>query len=161
MKHPFYSGISGKIALVFLIAFLVVILPVNIFIYSKLKATLEIADTQQLQQEADKLLSQVNLDPQIVPLPPVGYSIHLQITDGEMSQSLFLSPQFPSLEESFVPDTFNFDTLKILTVKKPIELGSGEIWLTIARSNQPVQTQLSDFRLYLFYITGGAIALII
>ena len=161
MKHPFYSGISGKIALVFLLAFLVVILPVNIFIYSKLKTTLELADTQQLQMEADKLLSQVNLDPLIVPLPPVGYSIHLQTTDGEIGQSLFMSPQFPVLDVNFIEETFNFDTLKMLTAKKPIELGSGEIWLTIARSNQPVQTQLADFRLYLFYVTGGAIALII
>jgi signal transduction histidine kinase len=161
MKHPFYSGISGKIALVFLLAFLVVILPVNIFIYSKLRTTLELADTQQLQLEADKLLSQVNLDPLIVPLPSLGYAIHLQTTDGEMRQSLFVSPQFPDIDVSFVPETFNLDTLKVLTVKKPIELGSGEIWLTLARSNQPVQTQLADFRLYLFYVTGGAIVLIL
>ena len=162
MSRAFYSGLSGKIALLFLLAFLVVILPLNTFIYVRLKSTLERADRQQLKAEGEKLLSQVSLDPTIIPLPASGYLIKIQTTDGLVLTPVFESPEFPELADAFFQvEDFDLDTLKILTIRQPMELGRGEILFTLARSNLSLQSQLADFRLYLFYITGFAVALII
>ncbi|HZX75524.1 MAG TPA: ATP-binding protein [Cyclobacteriaceae bacterium] len=162
MKYSFFSGLSGKIALIFLLAFLIVVVPVNSVIYSKLKTTLVKADDQQLKGEAEKLLSQLNLDPLIIPLPPNGYSIKIQVEDGPNVHTLFSSPKFPPVDDNLLLlESFDLDTLKILNQRKPIPYSNGEIIFTISRSNQQLHQQLAEFRLYLFYITGTVILLIL
>jgi len=162
MRRAFYSGISGKIALIFLLAFLLVILPLNTFIYHKLKVTLEEADNRLLHSEAEKLLSQVSLDPPIIPLPPSGYSIKVQTTDGQFFQPVFQSPAFPEIgDEYFIIEVLNLDTLKIFTLRKPLEFGGGEILLSLSGSNVGLQNQLADFRMYFFYITGLVVLVVI
>lgn len=162
MKHAFYSGISGKIASLFLLAFLIIILPLNAFVYFKLKSTLEEADNHQLKTENEKLLGQLSIDPPIIPLPPIGYYIKVQTTDGQFLNPIFESPGFPELaDEFFFIENLDLDTLKIQTTTQAMEFGGGEVLMTIVRSNRPLHNQLADFRLYLFYVTGFAVLIII
>lgn len=158
MKYPFYSGLSGKIAIIFLAGFILVVLPINVFVYNKLEVTIIEADNQQLSAEALKIISQTKLDPVVVPLAPAGHSIHIQVLNGQILQTIFSSPDFPTMsEELYFLETVNFDTLKILTKRGNIEGTSAELVVSVARSNRNLNEQLGEFRGYLFYLTGAAI----
>lgn len=162
MKYPFYSGLSGKTAIIFLAGFLLIILPINIFVYNKLKTTIITADNQQLNAEALKLTAQIKLDPVVIPLAPAGYSIHVQVFNGQFLHSLFFSPDFPRLsDELYYLETVDLDTLKVLTRRSNIEGGNGELLVSIAQSNRRLNEQLSEFRGYLFYLAGTAIAVMV
>lgn len=162
MKYPFYSGLSGKIAIIFLAGFILVALPINLFVYKKLSNTIIQADNQQLNAEATKLSSQVKIDPIVVPLVATGYSMHIQVFNGQFFQSIFASPDFPHIaEEMYFLEAIELDTLKVLNKHTPIEGSSDELVVSLARSNRKVHEQLSEFRIYLFYITGGSFIILV
>ncbi len=119
-------------------------------IFSKVKSTLEEADTKELKSEAERLMSQVKLDPLIIPLPSVGYSIKLQYNRDSRTEEIFASPDFPTLiEESFLLDVYEFDTLKVVNVSGAAN-ESGNLIFSLARSNTRLINQISDIRVYLF-----------
>ncbi|HEU5292666.1 MAG TPA: histidine kinase dimerization/phospho-acceptor domain-containing protein [Cyclobacteriaceae bacterium] len=162
MKYPFYSGLSGKIAMIFLAGFILVALPINLFVYSKLETTIINSDNLQLNAEATKLSSQVKLDPVVVPLASVGYSMHIQVFNGQFFQSVFSSPDFPQLsDEMYFLETIEIDTLKVFNKHVPITGSTDELMVSIARSNRSVHDQLAEFRIYLFYITGSAFIILV
>jgi two-component system, OmpR family, heavy metal sensor histidine kinase CusS len=162
LKYPFYSGLSGKIAFIFLAGFIVVILPINLFIYKKIETIITTADNQQLKSEASKIVSQTNLDPVVIPLTTTGYLVHVQIRNGPILESLFSSPAFPTLnDELYFLEIVNFDSLKIVTQRKSLGEVNGELLVSIAHSNRQLNEQLGELRGYLFYLTGGMIIILV
>lgn len=147
----FPSGIQGRTALIFFGVFLLIILPASYIIYSKVKQILVQADTKELMLEGEKLFNQVKLDPQVVPIPPLGYSIFLRINNELRSDSLFASPNFPTYIDQFRGETLEIDTFKIVTLSRPLEYGNGQISFSIARSNQRLTSQIKELELYLFF----------
>lgn len=158
-EYPFYAGLSGKMAALFLVGFLAISLPVNLFIYNKLQNALRMADTRQLEAEAEKLASQFKPDPLTIPLPAVGHSLNIvEVREGSFF-SLFASPDFPALELSDLQhEVLELDTLKIFS-KKIDQPGGWQVWFNVARSNQTVQRQLAEMKWYLFFVTGIAFAI--
>lgn len=150
-SKPFLTGIQAKTSLIFIGVFVVIILPVNSIVYSRVKQILIQADTKELITEGDKLFSQVRLDPPVIPLPPLGYSIFLQAGTDIQADSLFASPDFPT-EILMLPDQppIEVDTLKIVTLSRPLGYGNVKAIFSIGRSNQRLASQLADLKLYLF-----------
>jgi len=146
----FFTGIQSRTALIFFGVFLLIILPASYVIFSKVKQILVQADTKELALEGEKLLNQVKLDPQVVPIPSLGYSIFLRINTPLGSDSLFASPNFPTYIDQFHNETLEIDTLKIVTLSRPIEYGNGQLSFSIARSNQRLSAQIKELKLYLF-----------
>ena len=161
MKSHFYSGLSGKTAIIFLLAFISVALPVNWIVYQKVKSTLTTADTQQLRAEAEKLASLTKLDPVIVPLPAPGYSLNVSEFREGIIEPIFISPDFPTIEFDWFPEeTVEIDTFKVF--RKKIDQPNGsELWFTLARSNETLNNQLGEIKAYLFYLTSGAFLLMV
>lgn len=148
--------------MIFLAGFMLVALPINLFVYKKLETTIINSDNQQLDAEATKLSSQVKLDPVVVPLAAAGYSMHIQVFNGQYFQTVFSSPDFPHLsEEMYFLETIELDTLKVYNKQNSIEASNDELVMSIARSNSAVHEQLSEFRVYLFYITGSAFIIMV
>lgn len=145
----------------FFLAFISVALPVNWIVYKKVKSTLTISDTQQLQAEAEKLASLTKLDPVIVPLPAPGYSLNLSQFSAGIVEPIFVSPDFPSVELNwFLEETIEVDTLKLFRERIDQPNGS-ELWFTLARSNKALSNQLTEIKAYLFYLTSGAFLLML
>jgi hypothetical protein len=69
LRNPLL-GIRAKTAFIFFGVFVVIVLPVNFLVYSKVKTILIQADTRELQAEGEKLFDKVRLDPALIPLPP-------------------------------------------------------------------------------------------
>ncbi len=150
MKN-YFLGIQGKTALIFFGVFILIILPVNFFVYSNVKRLLAEADSKELIAEGERLLNQVRLDPPAVPLPSIGYSIFLQVGNESKIDSVFASPDFPAfLSDINESEVIEFDTLKIVTLRKPLEYGNGQVTFSIARSNQRLIAQITELRSYLF-----------
>jgi signal transduction histidine kinase len=144
------TGIQGKTALIFIGVFIIIILPVNSLIYSKVREILIQADTKELVNEGDKLFGQVRLDPQLIPLPPLGYSIFLQAGNEFQTDSLFASPDFPTdVPALAIQSPIDIDTLKIITLTRVLEYGNSKLFFSIARSNQRIEMQLGELRMYL------------
>ena len=121
--------------MIFLAGFILVALPINLFVYKKLETTIINSDNLQLNAEATKLSSQIKLDPVVVPLVSSGYSMHVQVFNGQFFQSIFSSPNFPHLsDEMYFLETIELDTLKIFSKRVPIEGSNDELMLSIARS---------------------------
>lgn len=161
MKYKFFSGLSGKTASIFLLAFVAVALPVNWIVYEKVKSSLIQADTQQLQAEAEKLASLTKLDPVIVPLPAPGYSVNVSQFSQGIVEPIFISPDFPMQQtELLLFETMDVDTLKLFR-KRVIQSNGSELWFTLGRSNQALNQQLAEIEAYLFYLTGGAFSLMV
>ncbi|GHM99363.1 hypothetical protein WSM22_08530 [Cytophagales bacterium WSM2-2] len=147
----FFFGIPAKTALIFFGVFVVIILPVNYIIYSKVKFILIETDTKDLVAEGEKLFNQVRLDPQVIPLPSLGYSIFLRTTNHTETDSLFASPGFPTEVIDFENQKpVEVDTLKIITLTRPLEYGSGLLNFSIGRSNFRLQSQIKELKIYLF-----------
>jgi signal transduction histidine kinase len=144
------TGIQGKTALIFIGVFIIIILPVNSLIYSKVREILIQADTKELVNEGDKLFGQVRLDPQLIPLPPLGYSIFLQAGNEFQTDSLFASPDFPTdVPTLAIQSPIEIDTLKIITLTRVLEYSNSKLFFSIARSNQRIEMQLGELRMYL------------
>lgn len=150
-SKPSLTGIQAKTSLIFIGVFVIIILPVNTVVYSRVKQILIEADTKELITEGDKLFSQVRLDPPVIPLPPPGYSIYLQAGNDLQADSLFASPDFPT-DILLLPDQppLQVDTLKIVTLSKSFGYGNRKAIFSIGRSNQRLAAQLADLKLYLF-----------
>lgn len=145
------TGIQGKTALIFIGVFILIILPVNSIVYLKVKQILMQADTKELLAEGDKLFGQVRLDPQRIPLPPIGYSIFLQAGTELQLDSLFASPDFPSgTSPIYYQSPEEVDTFKIVTLMRPVEYTNATLFFSIARSNQRITSQIDELKLYLF-----------
>jgi signal transduction histidine kinase len=162
LKYSFYSGISGKISIIVLVGFLCVILPINLFIYKKLEKLIVNAEYQNLNAEAAKLQSKINLDPLSIPLAPPEMSIHVQLFNSQGLQSIFESPGFPVLQEDLYQlETVELDTVNIITKRIPTGNASEELLLTVSKSKNKMNEQLSGFRVYLFYLTGAVIIVMV
>ncbi|MGC4021088.1 MAG: ATP-binding protein [Cyclobacteriaceae bacterium] len=146
----FFTRIQSKTALIFIGVFVLIILPVNYLIYSNVKRILVEADTKELKTEAEKLFNGVKIDPQVVPIPPVGYSVYLRVGNEIQTDSIFASPNFPIEANEFRQSVFEFDTMKIVTLIKRVEFENTEIYFSLGRSNQRLETQIDELRLYLF-----------
>jgi signal transduction histidine kinase len=146
-----FTGLQGRISLIFIGVFIVIILPVNSLIYYNLKNLLVEADTRELKAEGERLFSQVRIDPPVLPLPARGYSIFLRVGDQLKTDSLFASPDFPMEQvDIFIQSMVEFDTLKIVTLSRPVEYGNSRLYFSVARSNQRLTAQLTDLKSYLF-----------
>jgi two-component system heavy metal sensor histidine kinase CusS len=154
------TGIQGKTALIFIGVFVIIILPVNSLVYSKVRQILIQADTKELINEGDKLFGQIRLDPQLIPLPSLGYSIFLQAGNEFQTDSLFASPDFPTdVPGLLVQSPMEIDTFKVITLTRGLEYGNAKLFFSIARSNQRLAVQLSELRMYL--IAANLISILI
>ncbi|HTH54393.1 MAG TPA: histidine kinase dimerization/phospho-acceptor domain-containing protein [Cyclobacteriaceae bacterium] len=146
------TGIPGKTALIFFGVFLLIVLPASYAIFAKVKQILVQADTKELTLEGEKLFNQVKLDPQVVPIPPLGYSIFLRLSNPLRTDSLFASPYFPTyIDQLHGEAVIEIDTLKIVTLVRPLEYGNAQMNFSIARSNQRLSTQIKELKGYLFF----------
>ncbi len=144
-------GIQGKTALLFFGVFISIILPVNYIIYTKVKQLLVNADTRELMAEGEKLFAQVRIDPPIVPLPAIGYTIFIQAANELQSDSIFASPNFPvQLNELRSQPVLEYDTFKIITLSRPVEYGRAQLFLSVGRSNRTQEDHVSELKAYLF-----------
>lgn len=154
----FFYGIQGKTALLFIGVFVVIILPVNYIIYSKVKRLLIEADTRELSAEGEKLFSQVKLDPPVFPLPPLGYSVYLQANNELRTDSVFASHDFPVEFVTFTHQpVVEIDTFKIVTITRPQEYGNGQLLFSVGKSNRRLLGQIGELQLYLFTANGISI----
>ncbi len=144
-------GIQGKTALLFFGVFLCIILPVNYVIYSKVKQLLTDADTKELMAEGEKLFTQVKIDPPLVPLPAIGYSIFIHAANELQTDSVFASPGFPvHLIDLRNQSVIEYDTFKIVTLSRPIEFGRSRLFLSVRRSRKKLGKHISELETYLF-----------
>jgi signal transduction histidine kinase len=153
-----FTGLQGKISLIFIGVFIVIILPVNTLNYFKVKNLLVEADTRELTAEGERLFSQVRIDPPLLPLPSLGYSIFLRAVNQIQTDSLFASPDFPiEHEDVLLRPVVEIDTLKIVTLSRPVEYGNVQLYFSIARSNRQLSSHLADLRGYLFVANVASI----
>jgi signal transduction histidine kinase len=155
----FYNSIRAKASLLFFILFVGIILPVNWIIYDKIKSVLEEASLREIMWEAEKLLTQVKLDPLIVPLP-ANYDIQLQFKDKMREEVVFSSPGFPELPpEVFLHEYYRLDTLEVATASKQADLSTGVLQLSLARDNGALVARLNDVKRYLFLASSASLVL--
>lgn len=146
-----FTGLQGRISLIFIGVFVIIILPVNSLIYSNVKNLLVAADTRELTAEGERLFSQVRIDPPVLPLPSLGYSVFLRAVNQLQTDSLFASPDFPVQQTAILfQPVVELDTIKIVTLTRPIEYGNALLKFSVARSNQPLSSRLNDLKKYLF-----------
>ncbi len=160
MTQRFYlRGIQAKTFFIFFIVFVIIIVPVNFLIYNKVKGILAVADSGELKFEAERLLSTVRLDPPFIPLPSQGYSLKVQWSNEFTFDELFTSPDFPQLEDfQYFMEESEADTFKVVTLSKPGASG-GQLLLSLARSDQRLESQLTDLQFYLFTANAASIFL--
>ncbi|MBS1557031.1 MAG: hypothetical protein JSU09_19080 [Bacteroidetes bacterium] len=155
---PFYKSVKAKSAAIFFVAFVVVIVPTNLIIYFQLEKILLNADTTELTSEIEKIISKTQLDPLVVPLPPVGYSLSLRLKRNDFTEIIFQSPNFPALANMGDEiSSFQLDNLSVVTSHQPV--GAVTLVATLARSNANLQKQLIELRTYLFLANLGALFL--
>ncbi len=153
-----FTGLQGKISLIFIGVFIIIILPVNSIIYSNVKNLLVEADTRELIAEGDRLFNQVHIDPPVLPLPSQGYSIYLRAGNQIQTDSLFASPDFPIDQADILfQAVVEMDTLKIVTLTRPVEYGNSRLLFSVARSNKRLSSQLDDLKGYLFVANAASI----
>lgn len=150
------QSLRAKASLLFFAVFMVVILPVSFIIYFQLRNVLTDADARELKTEAEKIASRVRVDPPFIPLPPGGYLLKIQFHRNGITEEVFTSPDFPDVpDESFSIDHFSYDSLSIVNIKD-VSYQNGLI-LSLARSNQILQTQLNNLFAYLFLASVGSV----
>lgn len=153
------TSIRSKTSLLFFILFVGIILPVNWIIYRKIKSVLEEANKREMMWEAEKLLSQVKLDPLIIPLSGQ-YDLQLLFKGKMHDEVIFSSPDFPALPpETFLLDYFSHDTLEIVNITRETAAASGELLLSLSRNNFALGQRLNEVQVYLFLINAAALAL--
>jgi two-component system, OmpR family, heavy metal sensor histidine kinase CusS len=154
--NPFKS-IRAKTAFIFFGAFVVIVLPINFLIYSKVESILIQADTRELQAEGEKLFDKLRLDPVFIPLPPIAYQSFIQVVDQFQTDTLFTSPGFPELWSD--DKVLVIDSIKVVTLTRSIQLSNASLKLSIARSTSDLDNQLETLRLYLFIANSISIVL--
>ena len=156
MKTAF--TIQAKASALFLLLFIVIILPINWIIFRNMKKTLEDASRQEMEVECDKLMSSVRLDPLTIPLSST-YDIRLSyLKENEITfEVLFASPGFPRVDDGFEGYIVR-DTIESLTVEKNFSDIRGTFYLSIARSSDHLQVQLAELKQYLFGLTTASVA---
>jgi two-component system, OmpR family, heavy metal sensor histidine kinase CusS len=156
----FFRSIRTKTAVLFFLIFLGVILPVHWLVYKKIETALTETNERELKAEAEKLLSQVRLDPLTVPIPAEGFLLRLQVEQPWQWEEIFSSPGFPALQQfEYLQETVYADTLEILTVRKPLEQPETALLLSLARSNLVFQQQIASVQFYLFAAIALAVSL--
>jgi signal transduction histidine kinase len=159
MILDFFKSIRSKTAILFFLVFLVVILPVHWLVYSKVEAALVETNRRELNVEAEKLLSQVRLDPITIPIPAEGFVMKLQFQRALQFETIFSSPDFPELDMlEFLQDITHTDTLEIVNVRKAFGQQEASLILSLGRSGVVFQEQLSSLQFYLFAAIIMAIA---
>ncbi|MBX2897787.1 MAG: HAMP domain-containing protein [Cyclobacteriaceae bacterium] len=154
--NPFKS-IRAKTAFIFFGVFVVIVLPVNFLVYSKVETILIQADTRELQAEGEKLFDKVRLDPALIPLPPQNYLMFIRIKEVLGIDTVFASPGFPEVwsEDAVLV----LDSIKIVTQARPVPYSNALLLLSIARSTHDLDNQLETLRLYLFIANSISILL--
>lgn len=154
--NPFKS-IRAKTAFIFFGVFVVIVLPVNFLVYSKVETILIQADTRELQAEGEKLFDKVRLDPALIPLPPQNYLMFIRIKEELGIDTVFASPGFPEVwsEDAVLV----LDSIKIITKARPVPYSNASLLLSIARSTHDLNSQLETLRLYLFIANSISILL--
>jgi len=154
--NPFKS-IRAKTAFIFFGVFVVIVLPVNFLVYSKVETILIQADTRELQAEGEKLFDKVRLDPALIPLPPQNYLMFIRIKEELGIDTVFASPGFPEVwsEDAVLV----LDSIKIVTKARPVPYSNASLLLSIARSTHDLNSQLETLRLYLFIANSISILL--
>jgi two-component system heavy metal sensor histidine kinase CusS len=150
-------GIRAKTAFIFFGVFVVIVLPVNFLVYSKVKTILIQADTRELQAEGEKLFDKVRLDPALIPLPPQNYLMFIRIKEVLGIDTVFASPGFPEVwsEDAVLV----LDSIKIVTKARPVPYSNASLLLSIARSTHDLDGQLETLQLYLFIANSISILL--
>lgn len=150
-------GIRAKTAFIFFGVFVVIVLPVNFLVYSKVETILIQADTRELQAEGEKLFDKVRLDPALIPLPPQNYLMFIRIKEVLGIDTVFASPGFP---EVWTEDAvLVLDSIKIVTETRPVPYSNASLLLSIARSTHDLDSQLETLQLYLFIASSISILL--
>ncbi len=158
-RIPFYQSVRTKAAVLFFLAFMVVVLPANWLIFQKIKVTLHEADAQELRAEAEKIEGRISLDPLTIPLPPAGYLLDVRQLTPEEPRALFSSPDFPDIESVETSSSFLItDTLKVVTVKKEIPYAA-PLQISLARSTSFVERQIGQMQTYLWLANAVSLLL--
>jgi len=146
---PFYQSLRTKAAALFFLAFVIIMLPANWFIFQKIKTTLHEADGQELRAEAEKIASRISLEPLTIPLPPPGYLLQVNQSTPAEPITLFSSPDFPDIIEFEPTSSYSLiDTLKIVHLKKEMPYVLPVI-ISLARSTSFVELQIKQMQNYL------------
>jgi two-component system heavy metal sensor histidine kinase CusS len=156
LRNPLL-GIRAKTAFIFFGVFVVIVLPVNFLVYSKVKTILIQADTRELQAEGEKLFDKVRLDPALIPLPPQNYLMFIRIKEVLGIDTVFASPGFPEVwsEDAVLV----LDSIKVVTEARPVPYSNASLLLSIARSTHDLDSQLETLQLYLFIANSISILL--
>ena len=156
LRNPLL-GIRAKTAFIFFGVFVVIVLPVNFLVYSKVETILIQADTRELQAEGEKLFDKVRLDPALIPLPPQNYLMFIRIKEVLGIDTVFASPGFPEVwsEDAVLV----LDSIKVVTKARPVPYSNASLLLSIARSTHDLDSQLETLQLYLFIANSISILL--
>ncbi len=160
MMPSLFRSIRTKTAILFFLVFLSVILPVHWLVYKKVEAALRTTNKRELNTEAEKLLSQVRLDPITIPIPSEGFVMRVQLQRELQFQTIFSSPDFPALEMlPYWQDIAYVDTFEIINVSRTLEQPETNLVLSLGRSGTIFQEQINSLQFYLFVAIAMAIAL--
>lgn len=155
----FFKSIRAKTAILFFLVFLVVILPVHWLVYKKVESALSETNKRELTTEAEKLLSQVRLDPLTIPIPAEGFVMKVQFQRTIQFETIFSSPDFPELDAlDYLQNITYADTFEVVNVRKPLEQQEVSLLLSLGRSGTVFQDQLSSLQFYLFAAIAMAVA---
>lgn len=155
----FFKSIRAKTAILFFLVFLMVILPVHWLVYKKVESALSETNKRELTTEAEKLLSQVRLDPLTIPIPAEGFVMKVQFQRTIQFETIFNSPDFPELDAlDYLQNITYADTFEIVNVRKPLEQQEVSLLLSLGRSGTVFQDQLSSLQFYLFAAIAMAVA---
>ncbi len=147
--------IPAKTFLIFVVVFLIIILPVNYLAYRRVSLLVKEADIRALQAEAGRLVELVKLDPVTIPLNTV-LPIHVQLVNGIEVEELFVSADFP---QALMPDSpvIQMDTLVIVTATRELPDAAGSVSVSVASGNEAVLQRLATVKWYLFAASVGSI----
>lgn len=159
MMPNFFKSIRAKTAILFFLVFLIVILPVHWLVYKKVESALSETNKRELTAEAEKLLSQVRLDPMTIPIPAEGFVMKVQFQRAIQFEAIFSSPDFPEMDVlDYLQEITYADTFEVVNVSKPLEQQEVNLILSLGRSGTVFQQQLSSLQFYLFAAIAMAIA---
>lgn len=155
-----WRRIPGKTFLIFFIVFVIIILPVNVIIYNRVKAFVIEADVKVLQVEAANLIDRVNVSTGVIPLPSSDVYMRISTTRVNIVEEYFMSPGFPGVDDALLLlPVVEFDTMMIATMRRPISSANDELTVSLARSNKALHQRLEDLRVYL--IVANIVSIVI
>lgn len=156
--YSFFKSIRTKTAVLFFTVFLIIILPVHWLVYKQVEHTLTQANLREINFEAEKLVSQVRIDPLTIPLPSEGYVLKLQFQHDLQFEEIFTSPDFPALTDiDYFQATVLIDTFEIINIRKAGNQSNASLIVSVGRSTNTLQQQLTSLKVYLFLAISVAI----